>query len=55
MILGPGRHHKALYKKVRSERCFATHLLSVSCAVFRQVVRRDGLKVGERLLHMLKC
>ena len=37
------------FKKVRSGRCFAAHLLSVSCAGFRQVVRRDGLEVGERV------
>ena len=40
---------KAMHKKVRSEECFAAHLLSVHCAGFGWMVRRNGLELSERV------
>ena len=36
-------------QKVRSEGCFAAHLLSFPCAGFGWMVRRNGLELSERV------
>ena len=45
----PKRRHEAQCKRVRSEGCFAAHLLSVHCAGFARMVRRNGLELSERV------